>query len=64
MNEQAERCAVGEICPNPIDENGDFISHAENRNEMYKHPCKPRQPTGNMNFLKISDGKVSTDSSH
>lgn len=40
-NNQTQRLVIRDIAPNPIDENKDFIFHADNSKKMNEKPHKP-----------------------
>ena len=63
-DDKPERRCIVEISPYPVDQNGDFVAHAQQRQQMHSHPCHPRRETAQMDFAHVYNGPVAADCGH
>ena len=64
VDNHAQRLAVGEIVPHPVEQNDNFVAHAEDGAQMHNKPHEPGHEASHVYFLELGNGFVSANSCH
>ena len=62
--DQTRAFIEAEIRPRPLEEDGEAVSKANEKDDVNKQPRQPREESTQMEELQIGDGFISTDRGH